>query len=154
MLVKVAKLVNNNLVKLTEAEVNGLKAYIAQIKTAGQKTMVSSLDADQISVNADVYYDPSFLPDTVKTNVITAITTYLKNIDFSGQIIVSRLQDAIQAVEGVKDVQIHNIRTRVSTETAANAETHTRIYDPYAGYVVPDTTNGYTLQDTIQMIVF
>ncbi|GAB3194689.1 hypothetical protein ABID22_000139 [Pontibacter aydingkolensis] len=155
VLVKVAK--DNGtggLTRLTDNEMSGLRSYLNQIKMAGTKLILTSLDADRISVYGDIYYNPAFLPETVKENVVNAINSYFASIDFSGNVYVSKLQDAIQAVEGVQDVQIFEIKCRMHTDDINSATAHERVYESYAGYVLSENTTSYTLDDTITMKPF
>lgn len=150
VLVKVAK--DNGaggLTKLVATEVDGLKSYLSNVKMAGTKLLISSMDADRVTVNVEVFYDPAYLPADVKTNVIKAINSYFKNIDFSGNIYLTKLVDTIQSVEGVKDVLVNSVRCRIATDDVSTAVKVERVYESYAGYVLAESTVGYTLEDTV-----
>jgi hypothetical protein len=154
VIVKVAKDSAGSLTKLTDDEVAGLRSYIRQIKMAGTKIIVTTMDADRVAVNVEIYYDAAYLPADVKAGVIAAINNYFKELDFSGTVYISRLQDSIQAVIGVKDVVVHNMVCRIDTDAIGNATTIERFYESFAGYVLPESTTGYTLEDTIIMHPF
>jgi hypothetical protein len=153
--VKVAKSDGlGGLTKLDTAETAGLKSYLNQIKMAGTKLIITTLDADRIAINADVYYDAAYLPATVKSNVITAINSYLANIDFNGNIYLSQLTDVIQSVEGVKDVVLNSVKGRMATDAVSAGVTVQRMYESNAGYVLAENTTGYKLDDTIILKAF
>ena len=141
-------------------EINALKTYIENIKFAGTAIQVISLQADRLQVYADVYYDGQYVLDTVKDNVKTAIATYLKNLPFDGQVSNTKLIDAIQSVQGVLDVQLQRLSARVFAQAAStptdlikNYAVLSRQYATEAGYIIPEDTTGYTLDDTLNVTV-
>lgn len=97
---------------LSEDELRSFKAYMASIKIAGVVLSVRSLPADILSIAASVQLDPLvYLPNGVRIQdgtspVEDAIRSYLRGITFGGTFNKTRLVDAIQAVEGVIDVEI------------------------------------------------
>jgi hypothetical protein len=141
-------------------EINALKTYIENIKFAGTSIQVISLQADRLQVYADVYYDGQYVLGTVKDNVKTAIATYLKNLPFDGLVSNTKLIDAIQAVQGVLDVQLQKLGARAfeqSPLTTTNlVDSYTvlcRNYATIAGYIIPEDATGFTLDDTLNVTV-
>jgi len=143
-------------VKLVTAERTALVSYFGVIGNAGITYNVISIEPDLIEIDADVYYDAQYSA-VVQSAVKTALYTYLSTIDFNGYVYVAKIEDTIQAISGVKDVKINNIYVRASYESYANKHTiyslstgtNARYYQPYAGYIVEETTTSHTFTDTI-----
>lgn len=97
---------------LSSEELRAFKAYMSAIKIAGVVLSVRSLPADALSIGAVVQLDPLvYLPSGVrirdgKRPVEEAIRAYLKGITYGGVFNKTKLVDAIQAVEGVIDVEL------------------------------------------------
>ena len=97
---------------LSEEELGAFSAYMRAIKTAGVVLSVRSLPADRLSIKARVQLDPIvYLPGGVRIRdgarpVEEAIRAYLRGITYGGGFNKTRLVDAIQAVEGVLDVEL------------------------------------------------
>jgi hypothetical protein len=129
---------------------------------AGISTQVVSADADQVRINADVYYEGTY-QSVISANVIAAIGTFLATVPFNGITYLVELEKAIKAVTGVVDVELSFISLRAATD-AFSPGGNTIIYDlanginnrkyiPYAGYSNPETTPSYTLTDTLNFII-
>lgn len=144
--IKVAK--SDPPVPLSAGEVTALEDYLDVIMPAGPVVTVSSLDADKLWIDAAVYYDGQYV-DSIQTDVEDAINDYLADLDFNGVVYVSKIQDAIQNVRGVKDVVVNEVRARRDTTVFASATTLTRQWSTVAGYIVEETTSGQTFADTI-----
>lgn len=97
---------------LTEEELRAFKAYLTAIKIAGVVLSVRSLPADTLDIKATIQVDPLvYLPSGVrirdgKRPVEEAIRAYLKGITYGGVFNKTKLVDAIQAVEGVVDIEL------------------------------------------------
>jgi hypothetical protein len=139
---------------ITAQQLSSLKAYIQKVKFAGIRVSTISLDADRIYAALSVYYAGELDPLVVKAAVIAAISTYLQTLPFDGQIYLSKLQDAIQAVPGVNDITLDSILARPYSTAITNPglQPVTRVYASQAGYIIPEDTPGYTLTDSITMI--
>ena len=112
-----------------------LKAYIAEIKDAGVRTALVNMAPDTFNCEVDVYYNGMLQPEAVSANCKTAITEYIENLPFNGEYTNMALIDGLQAVEGVKVVEMKR-----STSKAANESTLTEIdarITPAAGYFKP-----------------
>jgi hypothetical protein len=143
---------------MSNAEVNALQGYINTIGTAGVYYIVTSTDADQLYVEADIYYAGQYSA-VVATNVIAAIQAYLAGIAFDGVVKISDLEKAIKAVDGVNDVVLKNVRARKGSDAFAggsdlvlnNAEI-SRLWNTVAGYIIDEQTAGKTLADSLTFI--
>lgn len=146
--------------KLTTPELNALTTYYGYIGNAGISYNIISDDADQIEVVADVYYDGQYTA-TIQSNVESAINTYLANISFDGIVYVSKIEDTIQAVQGVKDIKLTAINARRDSQSYGTGTvvynlstgTNARIYQTYAGYIEEEHTSGHLFADTINYII-
>lgn len=134
------------------AEINALKSYIDAIKFAGSAIRVISLFPDRLQVTADIYYDGQYVKDNVQAAIKNAIANYLKNLPFDGVVSNTKLVDAIQAVPGVLDLQLISVKGRAYQQIAVNASEVGRLYTSEAGYLIPEDTEGYTLDDTLNMV--
>jgi hypothetical protein len=144
LVLKVAKEVNGLLTPLNAQELIAFKSYMAEVKDAGIQVEVYSYQADRIRATIDVYYDPSVLSatgarlDGSDTEPMRkAFERYLKNLEFNGVFVRSKLEDYCQAVTGVFATQATLIETRrydVSTYSAIDV-----LHQPFAGYYNVDT---------------
>jgi hypothetical protein len=157
VLIKVAK--GTTPTKLSTAELNAIKSYFNLIGNAGIAYDVSSLDADLIEIQADIFYNGIYQP-TIQANVISAINNYFATLDFNGRVYVSNIEDAIQSVVGVVDIKMKTIYVRQASVTYANKTTLFKLssgynglsYLPYAGYIKEETTSGHLFANTLNFI--
>lgn len=112
---------------------------------AGVQTEVVSRTASKLRAHTKIFYDPLLPVATVKAAVIASISAYLARLEFDGQVYVARLEDAVQASPGVKNVKIVSVMVRVS----APGTPVDRVYETQAGYVEPEDAPGYTLADLL-----
>lgn len=158
VLIKVAK--SDPPTPLSGPEVTALTGYFNVIGIAGVSYDIISADSDKIEVVGDIYYDGQYAL-TIADAVSEAISNYLANIDFNGQVVVSKLEDAIQNVTGVKDVKISEINCRLDTEPYGTGQVvfnlstgvNARFYSTYSGYIEEETTASHTFADTLNFIV-
>lgn len=147
-------------VALSGGEKTALEDYLSIIKPAGIRIDVVSLTSDKLYVNGTIYYSGQY-SSVIQTNVEAAITAYMENLssveNFNGVVKVTDLYDAIQAVEGVEDVNIIEIGARPDTTTFASRTViyklstgvNIREYETLSGYIVEETTSGQTFADTL-----
>lgn len=133
---------------LDSLQITALEEYLDVILPAGVTPVVSSMDSDKIYIDAEVFYDGQFVA-SIAQDVEDAINEYFANLDFNGVVLVSKIQDAIQGVTGVKDILINEVRARKDTTVFASASTVLRQWTTVAGYVVEETTSGQTFADKI-----
>lgn len=111
--VKALKEENDTLAPLTTDEKNAMIVYMDSIKFAGTKIEIISTDADilkmdlQIEVNNEVIDIAGRLTANSSVSpVIDTIKAYFNNLPFDGIFYLSKLEDQLQAIEGVTDVHI------------------------------------------------
>jgi hypothetical protein len=135
-------------------ELSALKDYVDQIKFAGTSVRVITSYPDRIQVFGTVYFDGQYVESVVKENIINAIKGYLRNLPFDGVLLLSKLIDAVQAVEGVRDLSI-SIKTRESFVDPALAIPQPRMYSSAAGYIIPEDQDvNLSFNKTIEMALF
>lgn len=155
--VKVAKLVNDVYMPLSEDEMTALNDYTLAIRPAGISMEIVSLFADRLKVVADIYFQGQYSEALVKTNVKQAIDDYAailssSNDQFDGLVRLSLLEDYIQKVPGVTDVVLHQVYGRDQASPVVNGVLIDRVYYTQAGYIIPEDTTGHTLDDTLTFI--
>lgn len=117
--IKVAKTVSDDLGALVTDELNSFTAYMTQIKDAGVKLLITSGPADNLRLVLRIEYNPLVINSTgaridgvTMTPVKDAIKLHLQNLPFNGVFSVQKLVDAIQAVEGVNDMNVDEVQTK------------------------------------------
>jgi len=146
---------------LDSLELTALESYYNYIGNAGISYNLISAPADKIEIVAEVFYDAQFVA-TISANVTTALNNYFANLSFDGVVYVSKIEDSIQGVTGVKDIKISEVNTRRSTQTYGTGAvvynlstgTNARFYQTYAGYIIEETETGHTFADTITYTIY
>ncbi len=157
--IKIAK--GNPFAPLSAPELAAAESYVDMIGAAGITYNVISLAPDQITVQANIYYNGTYSA-VIATNVEAAINNFFQNasiVNFDGAILLSLLTDAIQNVEGVNDVVLVNVRCRrdadawaAGTDIVAAQLVISRQWQSIAGYAIAETTATHTLADTLNYI--
>ena len=99
-------------VQLDDEVLEAFTEYMNRVKVAGVKLAVYSRQADVMRVTANVYVDPLVIDKTGvriadgSKPVEEAVKNYFKGILYGGVFNKTKLVDAIQAVEGVDDVEL------------------------------------------------
>lgn len=156
--------VASNSSPLSSPQLAALKSYLNNILSPDINYVIITLNADLLIVQGQVFFDAAY-SGVIQANMNAAINAYLVSIPFNGIVTVSALEEAMLAVSGVKDVVLQNIYWRKSTDPSPsggippsnnpnsplvkNEQLMNRNYQTYAGYVIIETTSGYTLNDTI-----
>jgi len=149
---------------------NGLVSYLNQILTPDTQYQIYNENADVIFISAAIYYNASY-SGVIRANVQAAINNYLASIPFNGNIYVSGLEEAILGVAGVSDIILNDVYLRKATDAAPTGGTAplvppsnelnqliagkkliNRTLPTYAGYIIPETTPNYTLNDYLSFI--
>lgn len=146
--IKVAKTVGDDLGALNSSELDSFKVYIKRIKDAGVKVNSTSTAADSLRSVLLIKYNPLVLDSTgarldgtTATPVKDAIKKHLKNLPFNGVFSVQKYVDAIQAVEGVDDLNVNEIQSKYGALTFTSINIS----------VIPDS--GYLRIDDADMII-
>jgi hypothetical protein len=142
------------LASLSGPELVQVRAYFDRKGFAGVRKEIVSREADRLKVVANVYYDALLEVPALTAAVQAAVQAYLGSFtaaNFNGLVYLAKLEDAIQAVPGVKDVQLVQVSARAG---AAAPTLITRAYETQAGYIVTDELPGSTLADTLTFLPF
>lgn len=134
------------------------QSYVNTLGIPGLIYNVQSGNSDKIYIDADIYYQGGYSA-VIAAKVEAAIGDYLAGIPFNGTVLLSSLEVAIRAVQGVNDVVVNNVQARADT-TAYGSGTNlvtgnmvvARKWDTVAGYIVPETDTGHTLADSLTYI--
>lgn len=105
---------------LSSDELSAFSSYMNSVKIAGVVLNIKSLPADNVRIVASIEVDPMVMNSTGvrlsdgKQPVVDAIHHYLAHIQYGGVFNKTKLVDAIQAVDGVIDVQLGECSARPS----------------------------------------
>ncbi len=155
--IKVAKEdINGDLSPLEASEISAFTQYMQLIKDAGTRLDIISRNPDDIKLEIDIYFNPLVL-DAIGQRldgnndepVKEAIETFLYNLEFNGEFIMTKLVDFLQTVEGVEMPVIK------SAETKFAGFSYSEIGETYiadSGYMVLDeaeTTINYIARELL-----
>ena len=114
---------------LSNDVLTAFREYVSRRKPAGVITDVFSYDPDDIKMQIRVQYDPmlinsdgSSIADPSVYPVEVAINNYLASILYGGTFNRNKLIDAVQSVEGVKDLVLGEVNVKI-----ANAQAYTTV---------------------------
>jgi hypothetical protein len=143
---------------IDSSEKSALTTYLTEILPSGVGFNLISISGDLIEIGANIYVDGQY-SNTIKSTIVTALESYLSNLSFDGKVKVSSIQDTIQNVLGVNDVVITSINVRntnqsygFGTSLVADSKVLVKDYNPFAGYIVQETTLTHTFTDTLIII--
>lgn len=139
LLVKAAKVVNDDLAALAPAELQAFTEYIARIKDAGVHITTLSGEPEQLKLVMTIYYNPLVLKsdgsrvDGSDANPVPdAVRDYLRNIVFDGTMVLADLVDRLQQVEGV---MIPHVNSAAYKYGNLNWITFDVMHRPESGYI-------------------
>jgi len=111
--IKIAGIVNGELVPVNQDVINGFQEYIERKGAAGDFILATSGEGDDLKLVWKIYFNPLVLDNQGKrldgsndTPVQSAVKAYLKtnnSKDFNGKLSLAKLTDQVQNVEGVED---------------------------------------------------
>lgn len=107
LILKVATGTKGDLKAIQAEELEPIKNYINKIKFAGTRLEVVSGKGDVLIPRLTVYYDGAVLPSVIYDNIDASISNYIMNMEFNGNVYVSKVMDAIKNTEHVTDVYIN-----------------------------------------------
>lgn len=149
-----------SLAPLTTPQLQAFQSFLKQINF-GVPMEVINADSDKLMITANIYYDGQYSA-VIQNTVLAAINNYISDFNtnnFNGDVYVSKLEDIIQSVDGVKDVVLTQIEARPDTVLAAsatklvnNSQVLLRSYSTYAGYILIDSDPGRDLASTLTFI--
>jgi len=109
-----------NKLALTAEELAPFASYMQRVGAAGMAYEITSGVPVSVAFNLSIVRDPLLLMDTAagRASVATAISTYLNNLDYGGEISTSGVIAAVMDVAGVKDMRYNH-----AIIAAANVDT-------------------------------
>ncbi len=126
-------------------------AYMNAIKLAGVVLMVASYASDHVKITAHITVDPmvinddgTLVSDGTTKPVEDATRGYLKGILYGGTFNKTKLVDAIQAVEGVEDVELTKVEVRADAEATFTELTGNNYVGVSGSYVADDLAQTLT----------
>lgn len=140
--IKVARLNSGTLDALSAPQLSAFTAYMARVKDAGVRLVLTSGEADNLRLKVAIYYDPLVLNNagerldgTAATPVKDAINDFLTNLPFNGLFVVNKLIDAIMNTEGVVNGVVNEAKANYAATPYVVIPVE---YVPDAGYMVLD----------------
>jgi hypothetical protein len=119
--IKVAKEngLSQELEPLTAPQISAFTQYMSLTRDAGTRLEIVSRPPDDLALTIDLYYDPLVLDSNGtrldgqnETPVQDAIKEFLYNLEFNGELILTKLTDYLQNVEGVNQPVINEASAR------------------------------------------
>lgn len=117
VVVKIAGETNKVLAPITEDQKQSVVAYFEEIKWAGTYVNVINFLPDRLYLNLQIYRDALVLDaqgNSMKNGgkpVETAISEFMKELPFNGELVLQSLVDKLQLVEGVKIAHILQVQS-------------------------------------------
>ena len=148
--VKVAKLTGQNLVALDNSETQALISYLKKVRFAGVLFEIFSNNGDQLKINFQIYFDPIKPQSIIQPLAEKTIKDFVSNLPFDGELVVTKLIDDLQKIEGINDVIFTGGASRFSVLDAY--QPIVRAVVAVGGYFTISTQSGETLADTITYI--
>jgi hypothetical protein len=148
--------VASNLAPLSSPQYNALVSYLEQINFGTTFTIINA-NPDLLMIGADIQYNAqysTFIQDA--KNAIRQWQTDFNTNNFNGKVLLSKIEDVIQAVPGCVDVVFRQVEATPDGLAIAvlvnNSQVLQQSYDTYAGYSIIDPNAGRTLDDTLTFI--
>lgn len=144
--IKVAKVVQDALAPLDAPELFAFGQYMEKVKDAGTRLDITSRPPDTLKLEIDLYFDPLVL-DTLGQRldgqnnepVQDAIKEFLYKLEFNGELILTKLTDYLQQVEGVQMPVIKEAFTKYANfGYVPMSETYIAV----SGYMIPDLNDS------------
>lgn len=138
--------------------VSAAQSYVDTIANPGLTYYVSSSNADQIYIEAQVYYIGMYSA-VILGYIKASIANYLQNIPFDGVVSLIDLEIAIRKTQGVNNVVMQNVQIRTDAQAFGDginlvvANTVVlRQLQTVAGYVILETTTGHQISESLTLI--
>lgn len=133
------------LVSLEPSELTAFIQYMQLIKDAGTRLDVFSKEADDLRLVLDIHFDPLVfnsngerLDGQDNEPVLNAIQGFLYNLEFDGELILMKLGNSLETVEGVEIFDIEEAYTKFA---AYGYSQMNETYISESGYMLLDVDN-------------
>lgn len=142
-ILKVAKGLPGSYTPLSGPELDRFRIYMDIIRFAGQTITSVSRSYDTLRLTVSVFYDGLLDPVLLEILSKQAVRDYLSNkLAFDGEVKTSGVVDAIQKLDGIKNVSITLIEAKVGIGAYAS---FSRVYSTFSGYIKLDETSTFTM---------
>ena len=118
---------------LNHEQQTALEKYILRVKYAGVKTQLINTEGDVFDCEINLWYDPLRVRSEIEHACQNAVTSYVENLPFNGVFSVMALTDTLQAVQGVRLLQVLSC----GSTGVDGTKTISDYTVPYAGYFTP-----------------
>ncbi|WP_299713673.1 nucleotidyltransferase [uncultured Tenacibaculum sp.] len=130
--------------KLSSDEEAALIQYIRLIRDAGVKVVLINRDADLLKLEIDAYYNPleidasgARLDGSDNEPLQNKLRQYLKEFEFNGELVLTKLTDQLQQVDGIEMPVIKNAYYRFGNQ--ADWTPINEVYQSDAGHMKINT---------------
>jgi len=151
--VLVSKDVDGSPAPLGYSEMTAFTEYMDRVKLAGVVLMCNTYNSDHAMIYAKITVDPLVINTSgtlVGNNSVhpveDAIKEHLKNILYGGTLNKTKLVDAIQAVEGVEDVELTSLECKADAEADYTTVTGNNYVGVSGSYIADDLRTTLTYQ--------
>jgi hypothetical protein len=130
------------LTKIEDEVLARIESYVF-VNSNGVQIEYFSDQADDLRLSLEIYIDNTILDSngvridgTSNTPVVDAINTFLedKNFKFDGEIVLSQLINAIQAIDGIESEAVSILKAEASYTTPVSWQAFTQRYTARSGY--------------------
>ena len=120
---------------LSSDERDKLSDYIKDFKFAGVQTQLRNVPGDDVKIEIELSYNISITTEAdVERNVKESLKKFFDDQDFNGELIVNKLVDTIQGVEGVETVHLPQNGVQVKRNGVSQYTLVEKRASPFAGY--------------------
>ena len=137
--------INGKLIPLSSGQMLAFKNYCEAFKYAGTRLLFVSRVPDDFKTNYVIYYNPlvldaygARLDGTDNEPVQKAVRTFLRNLEFNGEMILTKLTDYLQEIQGVEEPVLASASAKYGLYPYAPVN---EFYIADAGYMKLDEIN-------------
>jgi len=157
VIIKVSTEANGVKHPLNTQQFNAFKAFWAKWKDAGVKLEFVNMAADNLKIDITIVRDRlvlnednSMVRNSASFPIKDALNHFANNLEFDGVVMISKLIDAVQAIEGVVDARCKHAYLKpnggVYTEIAMSSDT-------VSGYITISQFSIYQYIDAVEVPV-
>ena len=146
LFIKVAGESNGDRIQLPAAQSDALLQYIKLIRDAGVSFSIINRPADDLKLVVDAYYNPlelsasgAALDGSDSEPLQNGIRNYLREFEFNGELVLTKLTDQLQQVRGIEIPVIKAAHYQFGNQTTWTAINET--YQSDAGHMKIENTN-------------
>ncbi|MDM1557049.1 nucleotidyltransferase [Chryseobacterium indologenes] len=117
LIIKIATESGNELKPISDEQKKAFEYYISEVRDAGVKTTVINYLPDKLQVFFKIKRDPNVIDSNgvsiVRGNepVKEALLEFMKELPFNGELILNKLVDKLQIIEGVVNPHLITVKT-------------------------------------------